>query len=125
VTLGGRKALLAWIASAAGRVAPEPGPALLPRFREQVVDRDVGCCYGLAVADVNRDGKPDIVFDTEYPDRVVWYENPTWRRRGNAEGYPEKPEPILPTDVDGDARVDLVAGGYGTRNLKIYWNEGK
>jgi hypothetical protein len=48
--------------------------------------------------------------DTEYPDRVAWYENPAWKRRTIANGQPEKPEPLLPWDVDGDGREELALG---------------
>ncbi len=100
-----RPFLVLLLAGCAG--PPRPG---LPRFLEETIDRDVGCCYGLAILDVNRDGRPDIVMDTEYPDRVVWYENPTWKRRVIAEGQPEKPEPLQPFDVDGDGAVELILG---------------
>src|SRR5688572_11515672 len=49
----------------------------IPTFKEQVVDPDVGVGYALTVADINGDGKQDIVVVTEIPDQVVWYENPT------------------------------------------------
>ena len=82
----------------------------LPRFREEILERDIGCCYGMAVADVNGDGKPDILLATEYPDQIVWYENPTWKRRVIRGGDPARPEPIVPLDVDGDGKPEILVG---------------
>ncbi|HEY2158261.1 MAG TPA: hypothetical protein VGH33_21710, partial [Isosphaeraceae bacterium] len=31
-------------------------------------------------------------------------------------------EDALAADLDGDGRVDLIAGGRATHNLKVYWN---
>jgi hypothetical protein len=31
-------------------------------------------------------------------------------------------EDALATDLDGDGRIDLIAGGRATHNVKIYWN---
>lgn len=34
-------------------------------------------------------------------------------------------EDLAAADLDGDGRVDLVAVGRATRNMRIYWNKGK
>jgi hypothetical protein len=34
-------------------------------------------------------------------------------------------EDAVAADLDGDGRVDLVAGGRATHNVRIYWNRGK
>jgi hypothetical protein len=31
-------------------------------------------------------------------------------------------EDALAADLDGDGRVDIIAGGRATHNVKIYWN---
>ena len=31
-------------------------------------------------------------------------------------------EDALAADLDGDGRLDIVAGGRSTHNVKIYWN---
>src|SRR6516162_7542378 len=49
------------------------------KFRPQEIEKELKVGYAVVVTAVNGDGKPDIVVvDT---DRVVWYENPSWRRR--------------------------------------------
>jgi hypothetical protein len=82
----------------------------LPRFREQVVDPNVGVGYAVTVADINGDGKTDIVAVTENPDQVVWYENPSWKRRTVVAGQPRLPVCVQALDVDGDGKVELLLG---------------
>ena len=48
----------------------------IPNFREQLVD-----LWHAGVADVNNDGKPDVLGLNGGPAYVVWYENPTWKKR--------------------------------------------
>ncbi|MEO7649713.1 MAG: hypothetical protein ABIZ80_04545 [Bryobacteraceae bacterium] len=43
-------------------------------FRTQEIQRDFGVVYAVLTADINNDGKPDIVAIN--PTQVVWFENP-------------------------------------------------
>ncbi|WP_250846687.1 FG-GAP repeat domain-containing protein [Aquisphaera insulae] len=88
----------------------EPALADGLRFEPQEIDPHVGnVCYALTVADVNGDGKPDVVAVSE--DAVVWYENPGWARRDIVRGTTERDNVcIQPHDIDGDGRVDFVLG---------------
>jgi hypothetical protein len=85
-------------------------PQSIPNFREQVVDPDVGVGYALTIADLNGDGKPDIVVVTEIPDQVVWYENPTWKRRTIVGKEIKLPVCIQAMDVSGTGKVELFLG---------------
>lgn len=80
------------------------------RFREEVIDPAVGVGYAVTVADLNGDRKLDIVAVTENPDQVVWYENPGWKRRVIAAGFPKLPVCIQAMDVDGDGALELILG---------------
>src|SRR6184192_2608772 len=82
----------------------------LPRFREQLIDEDLGDCWGLVVAYVSGDGRTDIVAVSYDPARAVWYENPTWKRRIVIEKHPKMVASIQPLDVDGDGKVELIVG---------------
>jgi len=82
----------------------------IPTFKDQVIDPDVGVGYALTIADINADGKPDVVVVTEIPDQVVWYENPTWKRRVIVEKEPKLPVCIQALDVDGDGKTELFLG---------------
>jgi hypothetical protein len=90
--------------------APAAAQSVLPRFKDQVIDPAVGVVYAMAVADINADGKPDIICVTEQPDQVVWFENPTWKKRAVVEKQPRLPVCIQPFDVDGDGKVELILG---------------
>ncbi len=49
-------------------------------FKEHMVNR-LPRGYKVAVADINGDGRPDIVGLATEPPALVWYENPDWERR--------------------------------------------
>lgn len=80
------------------------------RFKEQILDSNVGVSYAVTVADINLDGKADIIVVTENPDQVVWYENPSWKKRIIVEVTPKLPVCIQPLDVDDDGKVELILG---------------
>jgi hypothetical protein len=53
----------------------------LPPFKGQLVDDKLDDLWACAVADVNADGKPDLIALSWKPASVVWYENPGWKKR--------------------------------------------
>lgn len=84
---------------------------------------DLGVSETCAIADFNRDGRPDI-FSGE-----AWYENPTWKRHEarHLKEFGTYLESLsdLPLDVDGDGYTDIVSSGWHTG--RIWWsrNPGK
>jgi hypothetical protein len=92
---------------------PAPGADLKPApsigFRMQEIETKLGVGYAVLLVDVNGDGKPDIVVVDQT--RVVWYENPTWKRRTIIEGM-TRPDNvcIAAHDIDGDGKIDFALG---------------
>lgn len=92
-----------------------------PRFREVVIDAEIGkVCYAVLPADVNGDGKPDIVAVSE--NRVQWYENPSWVKHVILEDQVELDHVCLaPHDINGDGQIDFALGAGWTKLGTLYW----
>jgi Aldos-2-ulose dehydratase, beta-propeller domain/FG-GAP-like repeat len=87
--------------------ASEAKPATA--FRMQELDAGLNVGYAVLLADVDGDGKKDIVVaDTN---RVVWYQNPSWKKRSIIEGR-TKPDNVCidAHDIDGDGKIDFALG---------------
>ena len=54
--------------------------ANLPQFRDTTITKSLTQGYQLVVADLNRDGKLDLIVIDERGTELAWYENPTWER---------------------------------------------
>src|SRR3954451_11161724 len=49
-------------------------------FTPHDVDANFRGGYAVAVADFNKDGKPDVIANSLAATELAWYENPTWER---------------------------------------------
>ena len=72
------------------------------RFERAVIDDDFPGGYQVEVADVDGDGKPDLV--ALGGKTLAWYQNPTWKKRVIASG-------ALPSDIISSATADLDGDG--------------
>jgi hypothetical protein len=83
--------------------------AATPAFRAQTVDAAIQIGYGIAAADVDGDGRPDLVLADKH--HIVWYQNPTWRKHVLAERLtPLDHVCVAAADLDGDGRAEIAAG---------------
>lgn len=81
----------------------------LPPFRHLVVDDKVGIGYGLAIADVDGDKKPDILLVDK--DLVAWYQNPDWQKHVIARKLTQLDHVcIAARDLDGDGKCEIAVG---------------
>jgi len=97
-----------------------PRPEEIPFAKHTV---DLGASETCAIADMNADGKLDIV-SGEY-----WYEAPSWAKKKFREidfvnGYIDAFSD-LPIDVDEDGATDIVSASWFSKKLVWWHNPGK
>src|SRR5215475_6418665 len=86
-------------------------------FERQMIDP--GASETVAVADINGDGRPDIVSGE------FWYEAPGWTKHRFREinftnNYVDNFSDLA-MDVNGDGRIDIVSCSWFSKRL--YWSE--
>ena len=99
----------AMVASVGGPVAP---PA---SFAIHEIATGLTGGYQVIAADLNHDGKPDLVALASGLPELVWYENPSWQRHVIVGGLRDLIN-VAAADIDGDGVPELaVAYGFSTR----------
>mgnify|MGYP005841157873 CR=1 FL=1 len=82
----------------------------------------------VVVADMDRDGKPDIVLGpSEGKGRLSWFKNPSWLEHVIDAGPLEGAHSLAVADFDGDGLPDVMAGEMhtsATRRVLVYRNLG-
>src|ERR1043166_974102 len=80
-----------------------------PKFRVVEVDAKIEIGYGVTVADVDGDKKPDILLADKK--QIVWYRNPNWMKFVMAENLtPLDNVCIAAADIDGDGKAEVAVG---------------
>lgn len=79
----------------------------LPRFREEIVTKEIKFGYQLVAVDLNGDGKKDLIAVDERATELAWFENPTWARHVLATNVP-RPLNVACCDLDGDGVPEVV-----------------
>jgi hypothetical protein len=85
--------------------------AELPRFRETTIASGLKAGYQIVVADLNRDGKPDLIVVDERATDLAWYENPTWERHVIVQDVPRTIN-LDVYDYDGDGIPEIAMGHH-------------
>src|SRR5262249_44293545 len=102
-----------------GLPAAAPRPPDIP-FAIHLLDP--GASETAAVADINRDGRLDIVSGEN------WYEGPTWAKHRFRElNYTQNYVDVfsdLPLDVDGDGYPDIISVSWFGRKISWWKNPG-
>lgn len=80
-----------------------------PLFESQTIDSQVQIGYGIAPADVDGDGKWDIVLADKT--QFVWYRNPDWQKFVLVENLtPQDNVCVAARDLDGDGKAEIAVG---------------
>lgn len=83
--------------------------AEVPTFRAVDVDTKIEIGYGVTVADVDGDKKPDILLADK--NLIVWYQNPSWQKHIIAEKLTALDHVCLAAqDIDGDGKCEIAVG---------------
>lgn len=97
-------------------VEPKNQQYPVPKFEAQVIDSAISIGYGLALGDVDGDGRPDILLADKK--QFVWYRNGDWKRFVMVENLTEYDNVcIAARDLDGDGKVEVAVGAQ--------WNPGE
>ena len=84
------------------------GAATLPaEFTEHLIAADLKGGYQVVVADLNKDGKPDIIALASGLKELVWFENPGWTRHVLAGDFNHMIN-LAAWDTDGDGIPEIV-----------------
>ncbi len=92
-------------------------------FQRHVIDH-FRAGYQVAVADVNGDGRPDVIALSTDANRVVWYENPSWTPHVIA--HTQRNIDLAPARLRGHFGLALATGFYfseASRGGQILWLE--
>ncbi|MFI4848902.1 MAG: FG-GAP repeat domain-containing protein [Gimesia chilikensis] len=108
-----------------------PGKAISKR---QILDDNIKAGHAVATADLFGDSRQEIVAGWRTPNKdqkvgvkVYWATDASGKTWESAwiDDNGMACEDLRLGDLNGDGKIDIVAAGRNSHNLKIYWNESK
>ncbi|MCC6262199.1 MAG: VCBS repeat-containing protein [Bryobacterales bacterium] len=91
------------------------GAASLPAFRQSNIVSGLKMGYQLVLADLNRDGKVDVIIVDEGSTELAWHENPGWQRHVLARNVPRVIN-LECQDLNGDGIPEIVMAHHFETN---------
>ena len=92
-------------------------PANAVRFKVHIIEDGIREGYKTAIADVNLDGRPDILLTTMRKSEPAWYENPTWDRHLISDALEVTPFILTASDIEGDETPEMfTSAGFSPIN---------
>src|SRR5215469_5153888 len=85
--------------------------AEFPAWRETTITSSLHMGYQIVAADLNRDGRPDLIEVDERGTELAWYENPTWERHVLIKDVPRTIN-LDVYDYDGDGIPEIAMGHH-------------
>jgi hypothetical protein len=80
-----------------------------PQWRDATISNSLKMGYQLVVADLNRDGRPDLIVVDERGTELAWLENPGWERHVIVTDVPRTIN-LDAWDYDGDGIPEIAMG---------------
>lgn len=96
---------------------PVFGAAPALKFEEHLIASGLKGGYQVVPADVNHDGKIDLIAVASGMTDLVWYENPAWERHVIASNLPRMIN-VAAWDVDGDGIPEIAIAYEFSNNAK-------
>ena len=88
-------------------------------WRQHSIDTEMSSVYGLTVADLDGDGRLDIVAGSTAEPLIAWYQAPTFARR-IVSGQHSGTIGLAAHDLTGSGRLDLMAAsGFNRRDRSL------
>ncbi len=88
------------------------------QFQAHVIEEHEPGGYAVIVADVNHDGKPDVIGVSQQVHKLAWYENPSWTPHTMVEDVPGIVN-LAAYDIDGDGIPEIaLESGFAMQQAK-------